>query len=99
MNVLYPKRAELGLEQLQKFSGLLSEQPAGRRIFENPTISADRRKALLKEIGNALVFDPTIRNFLNLLIERNRIALMDQIVTTYQTLLDDKLGVIRARVT
>jgi F-type H+-transporting ATPase subunit delta len=99
LDVLYPHKAQPGLEQLQKFSALLSEQPDVRRVLENPTISAERRKALSKEVGDAYSFDPAVRNFLNLLIERNRINLIDEIAQTYQRLLDQKLGIVPARVT
>jgi F-type H+-transporting ATPase subunit delta len=99
IDVLYPQKAQPGLEQLQKFSSLLLQQADVRRVFENPTISAERRKALLKEVGAALGFEPPVRNFLNLLVERNRMDLLDEITQAYQKFLDDKLGIVRARVT
>ena len=99
IDVLYPNKAEAGLEQLQRFSSLLTTQPDSRRIFENPTISSDRRQALLNQISSTLSFEPAIRNFLNLLIDRNRIDIVDEITQVYQRLLDDRLGIVRARVT
>ena len=98
IDVLYPNRAESGLVQLEAFSSLLSREIEAQGIFENPTISADRRKALLKGISHTLNLESPIRNFLNLLIERNRIELLDQIVAAYRTLLDERLGIVRARV-
>jgi len=99
IDVLYPRKAESGLEQLQKFTAFLSEQPEVRQLLENPTVSADRRKRLLGEIGDALFFDGVIRNLLNLLVERNRLDLIDRIVASYRLFLDEKLGVVQARVT
>ena len=99
MDVLYPNKAEVGLEQLQKFTALLDQHPEARQIFENLTISAERRKALLAGIAETLGFDVTIRNFLGLLIERDRVDLIREIVRAYQQLLDEKLGVVRARIT
>jgi len=99
IDVLYPNKAEAGLEQLQRFSSLLTTQPDSRRVFENPTISSDRRKALLNQISSTLAFEPAIRNFLNLLIDRNRIDIVDEITQVYQKLLDDRFGIVRARVT
>jgi len=72
VDVLYPASAELGLEQLVKFSSLLSSQNQMRQLFENPTIAAERRKEVFKGIADSLSYDPHVRNFLNLLIERNR---------------------------
>jgi F-type H+-transporting ATPase subunit delta len=99
LDVLYPNRAEKGREQLLQFSSLLNDQDDARRILENPTVSAEKRKELLNKIGDALTLDPPIRNFLGLLIERNRLDVLAEIVSTYEALLADKLGVVRARVT
>ena len=99
LDVLYPARAEMGREQLMKFAAVLTQQAEGRLVLENPTVSTEKRKELLNKIGDALALDVPIRNFLGLLVERNRLDLLDEIVSTYETLLDEKLGVIRARVT
>ena len=99
LDVLYPTTAELGLEQLLKFSGLLSSQEQMRQLLENPTIAADRRKELFRVIAESLSYDKHVHNFLNLLIERNRLDLLSDIVSAYQKLLDEKLGIVRAKVT
>jgi F-type H+-transporting ATPase subunit delta len=77
----------------------LAEQPDGRRFLENPTLGGDRRRLLLKEISDALLFDRRVGNFINILAERNRLPLLDQIIDEYQKLLDERLGIVRARVT
>jgi F-type H+-transporting ATPase subunit delta len=100
MDVLYPAgAAERGLEQLKRFSALLQEQAAARSLFENPTVAAERRKELMNKIGDALPLDARIRNFLGLLIEWNRLEILDDVIEVYETLLDEKQGVVRARVT
>jgi F-type H+-transporting ATPase subunit delta len=99
LDVLYPARAESGLDQLKKFLSVLSEEEDARLVLENPTLSVDARKALLAKIGDALSLDPPIRNFLGLLIDRNRLDLLGEIVGVYETLLDERLGVVKARVT
>jgi F-type H+-transporting ATPase subunit delta len=99
LDVLYPANAELGLEQLVKFSSLLSTQAQMRQLFENPTIAAERRKEVFKGIADSLSYESYIRNFINLLIERNRLDLLADIIVAYQKLLDEKLGIVRARVT
>jgi F-type H+-transporting ATPase subunit delta len=99
LDVLYPANAEIGLEQLGKFSSLLSSQTQMRRLFENPTVAAERRKEVFKGIADSLSYEVHIRNFLNLLIERNRLDLLGDIIEAYQKLLDEKLGIVRAHVT
>ena len=99
LEVLYPNGAELGLDQLVKFSSLLDSQPEMRQLFENPTVAADRRKSVFNGIADALAYDGRVRNFLNLLIERNRLDLLSAVIRAYQSLLDEKLGLVRANVT
>jgi len=99
LDVLYPAKAELGLDQLQAFSTVLSQQNDARLVFENPTVSTERRRDLLNKIGGALQLDTPILNFLGILIDRNRLDLLNEIISTYSTALDDKLGVVKAHVT
>src|SRR5215813_9065127 len=96
LDVLYPSGAERGLEQLESFSRLLSSETQVRQLFENPTIAADRRKSMFKAIADASSYDALVRNFLELLIERNRLDLLGEIVNSYRKLLDEKLGLVRA---
>src|SRR4030095_1617149 len=99
LDVLYPAKAEAGREQLLQFISVLSQQQDARHLLENPTVSAERRKDLVNRIGDTLALDVPVRNFLGLLIDRNRLDLLDEITSTYGALLDDKLGIVRARVT
>jgi F-type H+-transporting ATPase subunit delta len=99
VDVLYPESGEAGLEQLRKFRNLLREQPDARRLFENPTVPAERRKGLLKEIGSAFNLDRRLQNFLHILIDRNRLGLLDEVIDAYQKFLDEKMGIVRAFVT
>ena len=99
MDVLYPDKADAGLQQLRQFASVLAEQPDAQRVFENPTISGEGRKGLMKTIADALAFDAVVRNFLNLLVERNRLGLITEVVAAYEKLLDEKQGVVRALVT
>jgi F-type H+-transporting ATPase subunit delta len=99
LDVLYPAKAELGLEQLKAFSTMLTQQNDARLVFDNPTISTDHRKDLLNKVGSALKLDQSIQNFLGILIDRNRLDLLGEITSTYSTALDEKLGVVQAHVT
>lgn len=99
MDVLYPESAEAGFEQLRTFSSLLKEQPDARRLLENPTLSRDRRRRLLKEISGALGFSRPISNFVDILIDRSRLPVLEEIITAYQKLLDERMGIVRAVVT
>ena len=99
MDVLYPDKAEAGLDQLQRFVGLLNEQPEARIFLENPTMAGERRNRMLKEISDAFSFDRRVTNFINILADRNRLPALNEIIQEYQRLLDERMGIVRARVT
>jgi len=98
MDVLYPEKAEAGLQQLQEFLSLLNDQADARRFLENPTTAGDRRKRLLKEIFDALSLDRRVGNFIGILVDRDRLPVLEEIIGAYQKLLADRLGTLRARV-
>jgi F-type H+-transporting ATPase subunit delta len=99
LDVLYPEKAQAGLDQLRQFKALLGEQPDARRLLENPTVSQERRNGLLKEIATALTFDKRVANFLEIIVDRNRLKLLEETIEAYQKLLDDRMGIVRAFVT
>ncbi len=99
MEALYPEKAEAGLQQLQSFAELLSDQPEAGRFLENPAMAGDRRRRMLKEISDALGFDRRLANFVNILADRNRLQILEEIIREYQRLMDERLGIVRAHVT
>jgi F-type H+-transporting ATPase subunit delta len=46
-----------------------------------------------------LGFDRPVANFVNILSDRGRLPLLEEIIDEYQTLLDQRMGIARARVT
>jgi len=99
LEALYPEKAEAGLQQLQSFAELLSDQPEAGRFLENPAMAGDRRKRMLKEISDALGLDRRLANFVNIIADRNRLQILDEIIREYQRLMDERLGIVRAHVT
>jgi F-type H+-transporting ATPase subunit delta len=99
IDVLFPAKAEAGLEQLQKFAALLNEQPDSRRFLENPAMAGERRNRLLKEVASALGFERPVANFINILADRNRLPILEEIIEEYQRLMDKRLGIVRAQIT
>jgi len=99
IDVLDSTQAEAGLQQLQNFAALLNEQPDSRRFLQNPAMSGERRARVLKEISAALSLDRRVGNFINILANRNRLPILEEIIVEYQRLMDKRLGIVRARVT
>ena len=98
IDALYPEKAEAGYQQLRQFLALLTEQSEARRFLENPTTVGERRKRLLKEIYAALGMDRRVANFIGILVDRDRLRILEEIIQAYQKFLDEKVGIVRARV-
>jgi F-type H+-transporting ATPase subunit delta len=99
IDVLSPAKAESGLRQLESFAGLLKQEPDSRRFLQNPAIAGERRNRILKEISSALGFEKPVANFIGILADRNRLPILEEIISEYQRLLDKQLGIVRARLT
>jgi len=46
-----------------------------------------------------LSLDRRVANFIGILVDRDRLGLLEEIIEAYQKLLDERLGIVRARVT
>ena len=62
-------------------------------------MAGERRRRLLKEIFDALNLERRVANFIGILVDRDRLPILEEIIKAYQKLLDERLGIVRARVT
>jgi F-type H+-transporting ATPase subunit delta len=67
--------------------------------FRNPKINTTVRKRVLGELLRRVMVSPICQNFLNLLVDRNRIGYLPDIVEAYHLLADEHAGRERAVVT
>lgn len=70
-----------------------------RELFKNPKFDVTARKAVLAELLRRVMVSPVCRNFLFLLVDRNRIAILPEIVKAFHALADARTGRVRAKVT
>ena len=100
---------EIGLEQkkihdqlgrdLDRVAALTQGAKELRELFRNPKFGGDVRKSVLKELLSRVKVSSVTRNFLNLLIDRNRIGNLPRISAAYRELADETVGRVRAEVT
>lgn len=88
---------QLGRE-LDRVAGLF-KAPDLLELFRNPKFDATARKGVLGELLLRIMVSPICRNFLFLLVDRGRIAILPEIVTAYHGLADVRSARVRARVT
>lgn len=92
------KKFEIFGKELQKFAALLENKEL-RDVLDNPSIAMSRRKAIVEALIKRLHPSPTVRNFLLLLMDRNRLVGLPGICREYQALADKHAGRMRASVT
>jgi len=77
----------------------LFKAPDLLELFRSPKFDAATRKKVLGELLLRVMVSPVCRNFLFLLVDRDRIAIVPQIVEAYHGLADLRSGRVRAQVT
>ena len=70
-----------------------------RAAFADPALTQEQKKNIMKELADKAASSELVRNFLLLLVDKNRVAFLGQIVQTYEKLADEFSGVIRPVIT
>lgn len=82
-------------EELAAMDELFSADAGLRATFENPSFTAVQKSEIMKALISKCACSEQIGNFLLLLVDKNRVAFLSQIVSTYNRLADEQSGVIR----
>lgn len=85
--------------ELEDFVSLLTAQDAPWKLLLNPAVPAPRKKAVVAELATRAGLAPVLQRTVVMLAERDRLALLPDIVERYREHLMDHLQVARAEVT
>ncbi|MFN3505374.1 MAG: F0F1 ATP synthase subunit delta [Caldimicrobium sp.] len=85
-------------EELRSFLKFLKENPEVLQVLQSPVYPPDIKFEILKEIVKVYQLTPEIERFVSLLIERRRIQYIEEIVSMYQALWDEEVGIARGEV-
>lgn len=86
------------IAQLRDFEAALSSATELRHILLSPAVPPARKRAVVGRIGETLGIARLVRNFLYVVIDHRRIELVGDICDAFESLLDERLGVVRADV-
>jgi F-type H+-transporting ATPase subunit delta len=84
---------------LEAFAAVVNQHPPLRQALTHPTVPAARKRALAEQIATRLEVSTPVRKLLALLAERDRMALLPELLANYQERLLDHQRVVRAEVT
>jgi F-type H+-transporting ATPase subunit delta len=83
--------------EVSQFASLLTTNPALERVLTNPAIPASRKRSLVETlVSRAGALQPAVAKLLLLLAERDRLALLPDVATAFESQLMDHLKVVRA---
>ena len=91
-------RPEDALSQLRAFGAALAASHELQNALTTPAVPASRKRAVVGRIAELLKLSPIARNFLFVLIDHRRIALLDAILHSFELIVDERLGFARAEV-
>ena len=86
------------VQQLRSFAEALKSAPELRIVLASPAVSKARKRLVIRRIADALGLERIIRNFLLVLSDNRRGGALDEVIETFDVLLDERLGLMRADV-
>lgn len=85
-------------EELSRISNTMAGNDLLRLLLESPTLPLEKKSAIVGDIADALRLSGGMRNFIGLLLEKDRLKYVAQIEADYQQFAYERSGILRARV-
>ncbi|AOW03978.1 OSCP/delta subunit of ATPase [Yarrowia lipolytica] len=84
---------------LAKLRDVFAQQPEVAQIVSNPTLSHEDKQTVVNVLSQAVGGDKTLTNFLTVISDNNRLALIPGIIEKFETLVNASKGLVEATVT
>lgn len=84
-------------EELGKVNAAFAKGPL-RLLMDSPTFAPEKKGAILSDLSGSLELSDGMKNFLGLLLEKDRLRYLPQIESDYRSFADELSGVLRASV-
>lgn len=91
--------AEQVKTNLEAFAAVISDSKDLQLFLANPAVPRESKRAVLSELLKRLGSTPTMQNFLNVVVDHRRGALLPEISEAFAAKLNKKLGIAEAAVT
>lgn len=76
---------------------VLEENPTFARFLADPGVDRDERSGVVERTFSSA--SPLMQNFLKLLDRKNRLGKLPQVLSAFETLMDEKLGKVEVNIT
>ena len=91
--------ASRALTELRAIASLLNESSELRRVWENPAIPAEQKRAVLDAISQRDGISRQVRNLIAVLIDHRRVHFLAPVIRQLEKELDARLGFAEADIT
>ncbi|NOY12744.1 MAG: ATP synthase F1 subunit delta [Deltaproteobacteria bacterium] len=92
------KQVERYAEELANVVSVMKREELLRLLLDSPTFPLEKKTAIMNDLCDLLKSSDGMKNFLCLLLEKNRIVYLPQIDQNYRKFADELSGVVRARI-
>jgi len=86
------------VRELRAFEAVLNQSRDLREALHTPSVAGSRKKAVVGRLADLLKLSRISRNFLLVLIGHRRITLLGEILQTFEIVLDERSGYVRAEI-
>ena len=93
------KQADQVKQELAAFAALVAESPELHAFLANPSIARAAKHAAIEQIVARMGASRTLRNYLFVIIDQRRAAMLVEIEQAFSRLLDARQGITQAAVT
>lgn len=90
--------AAAALTQLRAFAQLPRDYADLKNVLLSPAVGAARKHAVVAKLGEPLGLHRLVKNFLFVLVDHRRVAMLDEIVAAFEAAVDERTGRVRAQV-
>ena len=90
--------SEQALVELKSFKAMLDSSSDLGSILLSPAVAPARKRAVIARFAEMLPLAKIIRNFLYVIIDHRRTAMLGTILEAIQTQLDERMGIARAEI-
>jgi F-type H+-transporting ATPase subunit delta len=91
--------ADRAITELRTLADLLSQSVELRRVWENPAVPAEQKRAILDVIAQRDGLSKSVRNLVAVLIDHRRVPFLTRIVQQLEKELNSRLGIAEADIT
>lgn len=90
--------AQAASRQLHDMLALLQSSQPLREVWENPSVPAEQKRAVLDAIAKKVAMPQLVRNFLAVIIDHRRVAQLAEITQQLDAELNRRLGMAEAEI-